>query len=273
MNLSLAIIAILIISTVAWKDRSWAAAAVLFLLPTYLLRFSIAGVPLTVLEVMILALFIIFVIRDWRKIIKLQPNWWQVLLLALFILAAIFGLLVTPDFRAGLGIFKAYIVEPVLFFLVIWIGLDNKQQVRRLLLALVVAAAVSGLATGMQYLTGWGIPEPWNLWNDNRRATLWYGYPNAIGLFIAPILVATFSLIMTTGKRYRSWLLLASACMIIGLLSAQVEGAYVAAMAGVFVVMLSVPRLRYWVIVAAAALLTAVLSFDRTRQLLLFQDT
>lgn len=90
-------------------------------LPLYLVRFTILGVPSTLLEVIIWAAFItVFIQKRWW-----QPSLWPRIdlptcigLSGLFI-ASVLSLLVTPEIRDGLGLWKGFIVDPLLVYLMI----------------------------------------------------------------------------------------------------------------------------------------------------------
>ena len=110
----------------AWKKINWAVALVIFGLPTYLIRFSIFGLPMTLLEVMILLLFSVWAVKvGWQNpsLSALDPRksavalsnykWW----ILIFLFFATVSVFVSPDRMAALGIWKAYFIEPILFLI------------------------------------------------------------------------------------------------------------------------------------------------------------
>src|SRR3989338_9502332 len=104
--------------------------------------------------------------------------------ITLILLAAVISTFVAPDVTAALGILKAYFVEPLLVFVLV-VSLFERDDVSKLFTALGAAALVLSLYAIFQKLTGFGIPEPWD---TARRVTSVFAYPNALGLFLAPII-------------------------------------------------------------------------------------
>lgn len=136
-----------------------------FLYPAYFLRFTVAGIPFTVTEIFIYVLFVLWVvelIRD-RKIIiwdkRTRHYWYAVFLL---FIGATLGVLYAPDFlqlpsgeilnakRATLGIWKGWVVAPMLYFAVLTQVLKSQKDVEKILRLFVYSAVlVSVMAYGL----------------------------------------------------------------------------------------------------------------------------
>ncbi|MBI4253119.1 O-antigen ligase family protein [Candidatus Uhrbacteria bacterium] len=181
---------------VAWRSREQAVALIVFALPLYLMRFSIWSVPSTLLEGAILILFIVWVlkkggvsgaVRCMQDRINGAQRAERLLYLFLFflVLSATVNIAFSPDMRAGLGVWRAYFVEPALFFIVFLDTMRSAEQVRRAISASILSGAPIALLAVYQKLTGWNIPAPWDV---ERRVTSIYPYPNAVGLYCAPII-------------------------------------------------------------------------------------
>lgn len=279
MILTIAGICSVILVVVAVHNRALAVAAVLFLLPTYVLRFSVSGIPFTVLEALILVLFCTFVVQErkrlWNMICRprLFTGSWLFWLAVLFIVAGILGVVVSPSQTAALGLLKAYIVEPLLFVLVLIHTIRTPKEVRQVVWALGLSATFIALIAVFQFVTGVGIPEPWQQFPD-RRATAVYGFPNAVGLYIAPILTLFIGLLAHKkfGSRQRT---VAALVMIVAmaasLVAARVDGAIIAVVAGSVVALFFTEWRRRTVIALVVALALAFI-LPATRELLLFQD-
>lgn len=289
MNALIASIAGVSIIGLFFYNRAYAAALVAFLLPSYLLRFSISGIPFTVLEICILSLaaavFIdiaffrkhfphFWIPKEWQKqygkyisvekrIIFMLCAW-----LLLFFGGAVLGLLVSPDTRAAAGVFKAYIFEPVLLAAALLYIVRTKEDIQLIVWALIGSATLIAGSAILQYATGFGIPDPWQQL-PGRRATSVYGFPNAIGLYVTPIAAAAFAWLIH-GKQNKTWLGGALVMSILALLAARVDGGLIAftAAAGVTLIF---TRFRFWILGIGFSGLIGLLAFEPTRNLLLFK--
>src|SRR3989339_2260126 len=118
-------------------------------LPSYLLRFKIFNIPMTVLEGMILITTLIWVIKhrsDWKTLGasavkgKLPPapylRWFAAMMLLL--IAATVSIFVSTDTRTAMGIWKAYFVEPLLFFSVFISTVKTEQDKKQIIWALLL---------------------------------------------------------------------------------------------------------------------------------------
>src|SRR5690349_10422129 len=86
--------------------------------PLYVVRWSIGPVPTTLLENLVwitLALYLFALLRDRRLAPGRTPF---DIPIALLLVAGIIGIFVAPDHRGALGIFRAYLVEPIAIFYV-----------------------------------------------------------------------------------------------------------------------------------------------------------
>ena len=117
------------------KRLDWAVMLMLALLPTYQIRFDIAGIPFTMLEVMILIAFAVWLIKNYQKIIVNFKNKIKTFrdprsaireirypfaneIIAMLIISWI-AIIVAGGSNAALGVWKAYFFEPVLVFILV----------------------------------------------------------------------------------------------------------------------------------------------------------
>ncbi|MCR4256649.1 MAG: O-antigen ligase family protein, partial [Candidatus Uhrbacteria bacterium] len=110
---------------------------------------------------------------------------WPILL---WCVASFLAVLWSPDIVQGFGLWRAFILEPVLLLFVI--AHEFQDQYRRGFLRLSMYALVWAMAGWglFEYLTGLGIPSPWNVpLGEGRRATGPFPFPNALALLTAPI--------------------------------------------------------------------------------------
>lgn len=192
----LAIIAFLSYLYLAVRRPDWALLLIIAGLPLYLLRFQIYGFPSTALEAMVLISFAVWFWRDFwskRKLIfaskaerRPYPFRWEIILLLIisFLATGVAGF----SWRA-LGIWRAYFFKPLLVFILFFNILKGAEGKKKALLALLVSASLVSLFAIFQKFTGLFIANP--LWQAaaTRRVTSFFPYPNAVGLFLGPLVV------------------------------------------------------------------------------------
>ncbi|KKR08260.1 MAG: O-antigen polymerase [Parcubacteria group bacterium GW2011_GWC2_39_14] len=185
------IIFVLLFAYLAWRKPIWALSFVVLALPTYLLRFEIRNIPTTLLEIMILVLFVVWLIKtilEKQKITFSKYKWWILLLLVVATVSAFVTSVGAQNFEPlPWGIWKAYFIEPILFFLVFINTVKTKKEWNLVVGALWLSAFLVAIPAIIQKFTGWGIPNEFWRNEATRRITSWYGFPNAVGLYLAPI--------------------------------------------------------------------------------------
>jgi len=163
-------------------------AVLLLLLPFYRIRFEIGVVPVTLIEVMVLVLFGLFVVKriQNRKRITFSNYKWLMVALLFFVTV---GLFFVENRIGALGVWKAYFVEPLMFFVVFINVIKKRKDLNLVFKSLALSVLGVSLLAIYQKITGQFIPN--ELWaaEETRRVTSIYGYPNAIGLYLAPLVV------------------------------------------------------------------------------------
>ena len=181
----LLIIYCLLFTILSWRNAKLSLALLIFALPTYLIRFKIFSIPFTLLEAMIWIVFIVWLIRNYKKPIITAYRWPIILLL----LVAAVAIEISPNTFGALGIFKAYFLEPIMFFLVFINAIKDKKDLQPIVYALGWSALLISALAIYQKFTGWAIPNEFWAAEDTRRVTSFFGYPNAIGLYLGPIII------------------------------------------------------------------------------------
>ena len=93
-------------------------------------------------------------------------------------------------FSAGaLGIWKAYFFEPILFFLLVFNIFKDKKELIKIFWPLAISAAIISAFAIFQKITGLFIDNPTWAAAATRRAVSFFGYPNAVGLYLAPLVM------------------------------------------------------------------------------------
>lgn len=161
--------------------------------PAYLLRFTISGIPFTALEIFSYGLFFgwVLTLRRPKKIYWKQPLPWYFVLAALFFLGASIGVVWAPDMillpdgdffaaaRAALGVWKGWILAPLLYFWVMSQSLTNAEEVRRFLRIFVYSAVLVALFAYGMGMAGFGI-------SYDFRLTGFYESANFLALYLLP---------------------------------------------------------------------------------------
>lgn len=179
-------------------------------LPLYEIRWQYFSIPTTLLEnllVVTIALWVIWRVKDTkfnlRELLKptqslRNPLLWFV---RLFVLAAIISVFVSPDKRTALGVLKAYIIEPLLLYLVIRDlikkGLDYQKNI---ILPLVLSGLWVSLFGLWQWLTHSDSIAPLEI--AQGRITSIYNNPNFLGLYLGPILGIIVSRIFSAREKF-----------------------------------------------------------------------
>ncbi len=187
----------------SWKNFRTSIALLILCLPTYLIRAKIGPLPTSVLEVTWGAVILVWLIRyartDWGQIVgavKSRPRFF--VLVALFFVASIAGIFVSgwdttnywSNIYKALGIWRAYFFEPmVLFFVLLGRIKNNALLVEDVVKFLIWSGISVALVAISQKLFGW--PYAPSLWNDvlGNRATSFFTSPNAVGLYLGPLVV------------------------------------------------------------------------------------
>lgn len=212
---------VVIYGVLAWKNFSVALSLFPAFLPLYLVRTSLGLLPTTLLELLFLALLATAIIK---KKIKLDAERYT-LPATLFLLAAAVGVLISPDTRSALGVWKAYFIEPIIFFFLVSQNLKDKRYFHLMLRALLLSTLVISIWAIGQKFTGWGIPHPWL---EERRVTGPYPYPNAVGLFLAPLFVFFLYMKRRMSEVWKKIVILSLPLMLAAIILAKTESAIVA---------------------------------------------
>lgn len=182
----------------AWRRLDWAVLIIIAALPSYLIRFKIFGTPFTLLEAMILISFTVWFIANFNELKANLANLFKrqvekrrvaypfryeiILMLIISYLAAAFS----SFSDSALGIWKAYFFEPILLFIVI-LNVFKFKDINKITRAFLISALAVSLTAIYQKITGFFIFNEFWAALETRRVTSFFGYPNAVGLYLGPL--------------------------------------------------------------------------------------
>lgn len=170
---------------------SYLISLILLLLPTYLIRFSIFGIPTTVLEILIYVIFLYGLFQ--AKKIGFRPVTFKIILpILLLVLALIISIIIAPDKRMALGEFKGFFVDPMLVFWLVWQFVE-KDDIGKILAGLIASGTFVAIYTIVEKILG-------QTTADGRVIGI-FGYsPNYVALYLAPVAVLLFGLQLTVHR-------------------------------------------------------------------------
>jgi putative inorganic carbon (hco3(-)) transporter len=148
-------------------------------------------VPTTLLEnatLLTIAAFVVETVRDRRQVVWRSPFLIPALL---FVVAGAIAVITAPNQVAGLGLYRAYLLEPMAFALVLINVVRTPQRALLVVSGLAAGATAAGLANSIVVLAG--------LLNHTYDVTqtppvVIYSTANAVALYVVPIVAVAGSL-------------------------------------------------------------------------------
>ncbi len=286
----LILVYVIIYSILAKLRLDWAVMFLIAALPSYLIRFKILGIPFTLLETMILISFMAWFLfhtkfsdflkgkygwHEFKESKKKRINYPFGLEISLLLIISFIAVAVSGFSNAALGTWKAYFFEPVLVFILILNLFKGKNGFNKISWSLAISALVISVIAVYQKFTGaWIINDFWAA-RETRRVTSFFGYPNAVGLYLGPIVFVLMGWIMgqmsDIKKRvisYKLYVILTVIVLsIISIYFAKSEGALIAVIVGIIVFcMLAGKRIRWVTIVLIIVVGAGIMAYAPARE-------
>lgn len=186
--------------------------AILFLLPSYLVRFKVFGLPTNFLEVLIILTFIILLFERIKEGVMGAAGWAKKIISELYneklfffgailIFAGIFlSSILAQNKLAAFGILKGWFIIPFMFFLALYgyIKEQTSEQREKKLRSLIIYLAMSGLI----YLAAFALAPIFEATHNIRtdfitfdgRLRIFFDSPNQLAMALAPVIFAFFYL-------------------------------------------------------------------------------
>lgn len=242
-------------------------------LPLYLIRFHIGPLPTTALELYVLALCGLATCVEpgawragWNRVQAFRAPMiaWGVISACAVVWSA------APV--AGLGLWRAYILEPLAVFVLLASIVDTKQKLHELRAVAFMTVSILSVWGIVQRVTGYGyLVPPSVIVNFTHRAMGPFPYPNALALFVGPIGVWALH---EWFKQTRVWFPFATWILsCIGVVVAVSQGGMLAMGVTSFALFAGDARFRVWAWSLVGAGLVAVLAIPRLGQLVYHQVT
>jgi O-antigen ligase len=174
------------------------AALTCALAPAYTVRWHLGPLPTTLLENAILVTVAVFLLETYRGPRKLEwrtPFTYPALL---FLLAGAIAVIAAPDRRAGLGLYRAYLIEPIAFFFVV--SVIARTAERALIVALGLGVGAVGLAIPNAFVVLDAIRHH-TLHVESQTPVTIYLTANAVALYLEPLIALGGSLLLFSRNR------------------------------------------------------------------------
>jgi O-antigen ligase len=212
-------------------------------LPLYVVRWHYGPLPTTLLETLILITLATYVVARWREGGIPRPIRTPYdIPIVLLVVAASIAVVLPPDHRAALGLYRAFFIEPVLIFYVAVDVLRGERYLRRAVVSFAVGSsllAVLNLVAVAQALLH-------HTFHVGAAPNAVYGDANYVAMYLEP--PVAFALAVLLFDRTARWRWLGAAWLAItglALLLTLSKGAYLALIVlGVIVIL----RLRRWML-------------------------
>jgi len=236
------------------------------LAPAYIVRWHVGPLPTTLLENALLLTVAAFLVESWRA--GTWPPWrgwpasvwpvWRTSLTiptALFLVAGAISVVVAPDRRAALGLYRAYLIEPILFSIVLLKVVTSAQRAAAIVGGLAAGATVAGVANAVVVVIALSHRD-YNVLNT--PPVVIYNTANAVALYLVPLIAVAGAISLHWPDRRER--LLAAGFVAVGTICVLLSfsrGGYLA-LAGV-AIGLAFSHRRRWLLLAGAAVGAGIL--------------
>jgi len=242
------------------KTLTWGIYLVVFCLPLYLVRFKIFGIPTTVLEILIYVLFVFWLIKGFGfgEFKKLLITHYSLLAAVILILIGVsLATIFSSDLRISAGIWKAWFIDPILFFIVLINAIKNSEQIKKVLYSLFLSGTVVSIISLVYLILGKLDPV--------GRLQAFYTSPNYLAMYLAPALIIGFGLITRKNIISSTFILFSIICLVLSIIFTYSFGAWLGIVAalgfGFFIYLLKLKKRLAWVILGFSLVFILILGY------------
>jgi O-antigen ligase len=169
---------------------------VAFIVPLYLVKFFIWGIPTNILEISIYILFVYFIFSekniDFRNIYNQSKIY--ILGIALIFLGLFISTASNSNWQEGLGIIKGWFFDPLLLAFITIASAKNLKNADNILKSLYLSALIVSLISLYYFFS--------NQLTYDFRLKAFYLSPNYLAMFLAPsVLIGTYLIRSSQEKR------------------------------------------------------------------------
>lgn len=177
------------------------------LFPFYFLRFSVFGIPFTIVEVLVYLLFLAFLCSgaDKRKIVKENVFWFA----GAFLLSAVISTFIVPAslmrvdgteataLKDAMGVLKGWVVMPILYFVMIYFAVDGERDKKHMVVSFMWSGVILSAWAFYQVASG-------DYVTSDGRVSAFYESANYLALYLGPICVLV-SIMALEVLKVRAW--------------------------------------------------------------------
>ncbi|MFZ5392221.1 MAG: O-antigen ligase family protein [Patescibacteria group bacterium] len=174
------LVAIFLVITylLAKEDLLWAIGWMIFMAPSYIVRLNFFGIPTNALELGVYVVFLVWIIRIIRgkSIFRWRKFYWLPLILLFVALISI--ILVADDRKMSLGLWKGWIFDPILIFLIVSCEFRKLAQISWIKSGFLFLVGMLGTIGIWQWLTG-------NIDTVDGRLAVFFTSANYLAMLLA----------------------------------------------------------------------------------------
>src|SRR6267378_170660 len=248
--------------------RFWITTALAILtcalVPAYVVRWHIGPVPTTLLENALLLTIAAFVVESARD--RTLPIWRTPVTIPaiLFLVAGAISIAIAPDHRAAVGLYRAYLIEPIAFGLVLVNVISSPRRALAVGGGLALGGTIAGLSNAAVVINAL-LNHAYDV--VNAPPVVIYNTANAVALYLVPLVgFAGAVALHWTGRNEKAiawaFVIVGSACVLLSFS----RGGYLAMV--VVAVGLALSHRRRWLLLAGgtvAVIVTMLIPVIRSR--------